>query len=228
MYSAFENADLNTIIAALWFYKANGQGNPMSRSDTTHILATNGDTEINLDDDGIEDLILRLTGGNVIERLNRTSPTVAAIETVVGQLLSALKGCEEVVKRLICSAGQMPNLKGLNLDLVLTRSAMATDLGNEFLKAPAPLPRARLAIVLRPGQPVDLVSDNPSMATAGLTEIMVINHALAAGAAVWRVKGADGSVEMANVFMAGVRHTEIDLTHLFQSPELACGLSQPQ
>lgn len=54
------NQELATVLAALRFYQANGQGNPANRSDAIHDIATAGDEVISLDDDGIDDLCERL------------------------------------------------------------------------------------------------------------------------------------------------------------------------
>lgn len=46
----------NTILAALRYYQDNGQGDPAKRSCWIHEIATDGDTEISMDDDGIDEL----------------------------------------------------------------------------------------------------------------------------------------------------------------------------
>ena len=46
----------NTILAALRYYQENGQGDPDNRSDAIHDIATDGDTDISMDDDGIDEL----------------------------------------------------------------------------------------------------------------------------------------------------------------------------
>ena len=45
-----------TVLAALRYYQANGQGDPLNRRLDIHDIATNGDTVISLDADGIDDL----------------------------------------------------------------------------------------------------------------------------------------------------------------------------
>lgn len=51
--------ELNTIAAALKYYKKCGQGDPFNRSDETHELATAHD-QISLNEEGIETLIQRI------------------------------------------------------------------------------------------------------------------------------------------------------------------------
>ena len=53
--------DRNTILAALRFYQQNGQGEPFNRSDDIHEIATGGDSEVSLDDAGIDDLCVDMT-----------------------------------------------------------------------------------------------------------------------------------------------------------------------
>lgn len=52
--------DLATVLAALRFYQESGMGDPDNRSDMIHDIATNGDTVISMDADGIDDLCARL------------------------------------------------------------------------------------------------------------------------------------------------------------------------
>jgi hypothetical protein len=52
-----------TLVAALRFYQQKGQGDPFKRSDAIHYLATNGDQEISMDDDGIDDLVKAISAG---------------------------------------------------------------------------------------------------------------------------------------------------------------------
>jgi hypothetical protein len=47
-------------LAALRFYQQEGQGEPDNREDDIHDIATDGDRDISLDDDGIDDLCDRL------------------------------------------------------------------------------------------------------------------------------------------------------------------------
>ena len=54
------NAEHNTIMAALRYYQEKGQGEPSNRSDAIHDLATGGDEDISLNDEGIDDLCERL------------------------------------------------------------------------------------------------------------------------------------------------------------------------
>lgn len=61
---------LNTILAALRFYQANDQGNPNSRSDDIHDIATNGEQDTSLDASGIDILAYMI---------NTTSPQVYVI-----------------------------------------------------------------------------------------------------------------------------------------------------
>ena len=53
-------AELATILAALRFYQQEGQGEPSNRSDSIHDIATDGDTQISLDSDGIDVLCERI------------------------------------------------------------------------------------------------------------------------------------------------------------------------
>lgn len=56
--------DLNTVLAAMRYYQMRGLGDPASRPLDIHEIATNGDTEISLDAEGIDELCERLnTGG---------------------------------------------------------------------------------------------------------------------------------------------------------------------
>lgn len=57
---------LNTILAALCFYQENGMGEPANRSDAIHDIATNGDTDISLDDAGIDELCSMLNNGELM------------------------------------------------------------------------------------------------------------------------------------------------------------------
>jgi hypothetical protein len=58
-------AELATLLAALRFYQQAGQGDPSNRSDVIHVIATDGDTQISLNTDGIDALC---------ERINRSEP----------------------------------------------------------------------------------------------------------------------------------------------------------
>lgn len=61
-----EREDVGTILAALRYYQQNGQGNPESRDDAIHDIATGGGQFISRDDEGIDDLCHRLKGVDVI------------------------------------------------------------------------------------------------------------------------------------------------------------------
>jgi len=65
-----EQAEIDTILAALRYYQENGQGDPANRSDDLHDLATRGGESISLDSDGIDDLC---------ERINTDSPRAELI-----------------------------------------------------------------------------------------------------------------------------------------------------
>lgn len=54
--------ELNTVLAALRYYQRQGMGEPKNRPDWLHDIATNGDEEISLDDDGIDGLCEKLNG----------------------------------------------------------------------------------------------------------------------------------------------------------------------
>ena len=49
-------AELATILAALRFYQREGQGEPSNRCDDIHHIATDGDTQISLNSEGIDAL----------------------------------------------------------------------------------------------------------------------------------------------------------------------------
>lgn len=53
-------AELATILAALRFYQRAGQGDPANRSDDIHLIATDGDSQISLDAEGIDALCERI------------------------------------------------------------------------------------------------------------------------------------------------------------------------
>ncbi len=55
-----DHTDQATIIAALTFYKDKGQGDPYSRSDRIHALATGDDEVVSMDDEGLADLLGRV------------------------------------------------------------------------------------------------------------------------------------------------------------------------
>lgn len=55
-----EEQGLSTILAALRYYQEKGMGEPENRSDRIHQVATNGDTVISLDDEGIDELCASL------------------------------------------------------------------------------------------------------------------------------------------------------------------------
>lgn len=53
-------AEHATILAALRYYQMEGQGEPSHRSDMIHDIATNGDTVISLNAEGIDELCVRI------------------------------------------------------------------------------------------------------------------------------------------------------------------------
>lgn len=55
-----DGAEHATILAALRYYQQQGMGDPDNRSDDIHDIATNGDQETSLDEDGIDDLCEKL------------------------------------------------------------------------------------------------------------------------------------------------------------------------
>ena len=61
-----------TIRAALMFYNDKGQGDPANRSDWVHDLATDGDNQTSMDEQGINELYQYFTLGGVpvIEELD--------------------------------------------------------------------------------------------------------------------------------------------------------------
>ncbi len=72
---------LNTILAALRFYQEEGLADsPVKRGDGIHDIATNGDTDISLDSDGIDELCELLNVGHVT--LDAGSDIRAALEQV--------------------------------------------------------------------------------------------------------------------------------------------------
>ena len=58
-------AELATILAALRFYQRAGQGDPANRSEDIHLIATDGDSQISLDAEGID---------AICERINLNEP----------------------------------------------------------------------------------------------------------------------------------------------------------
>jgi hypothetical protein len=52
--------ELATILAALRFYQREGQGDPSNRLDDIHVIATDGETQISLDTEGIDALCERI------------------------------------------------------------------------------------------------------------------------------------------------------------------------
>ena len=58
-------AELATILAALRFYQREGLGKPSNRSDDIHLIATDGDSQISLDAEGID---------AICERINLNEP----------------------------------------------------------------------------------------------------------------------------------------------------------
>ena len=55
-----DSAEHATLLAALRFYQQNGQGEPSSRCDAIHAIATDGDVRISLDTAGIDALCERI------------------------------------------------------------------------------------------------------------------------------------------------------------------------
>lgn len=60
-----DTAELATILAALRFYQREGLGKPSNRSDDIHLIATDGDSQISLDAEGID---------AICERINLNEP----------------------------------------------------------------------------------------------------------------------------------------------------------
>jgi hypothetical protein len=58
--------DINTILAALRFYQEGGQGEPANRSLDIHDLATNGDEQISMDANGIDELCEAINMGHLV------------------------------------------------------------------------------------------------------------------------------------------------------------------
>lgn len=52
--------DRNTILAALRYYQMQGMGEPVNRPDAIHDIATDGDTQISMDADAIDELCERI------------------------------------------------------------------------------------------------------------------------------------------------------------------------
>ena len=72
------DAELHTIIAALRFWQQHGQGDPLNRTDEMHDLATNGgELCSSLDDEGIDDLVMKLNLGTVTLLCESTNTQVA-------------------------------------------------------------------------------------------------------------------------------------------------------
>jgi|TARA_B100001057_G_C22114326_1_gene668219 hypothetical protein len=55
-----DNAERNTILAALRFYQQQGMGEPFNRSDEIHDIASDCGNDTSLDDAGIDDLCERI------------------------------------------------------------------------------------------------------------------------------------------------------------------------
>jgi hypothetical protein len=64
-FRKLQGQELNTILAALRFYQAKGQGDPANRSDEIHAIATDDDADISMDEDGIDGLCESLNCGTV-------------------------------------------------------------------------------------------------------------------------------------------------------------------
>jgi hypothetical protein len=60
IYAPFDRQDRNTMLAALRYYQQEGMGNPAVRSDVINEIATDGDTDVSMDDSGIDDLCERI------------------------------------------------------------------------------------------------------------------------------------------------------------------------
>ena len=56
-------AERATILAALRYYQQQGQGDPSNRSDEIHDIATDGDNQISLDEEGIDVLCEKVNYG---------------------------------------------------------------------------------------------------------------------------------------------------------------------
>jgi hypothetical protein len=55
----------NTILAALRFYQHSGMATPANRADWLHDIATNNDSDISMDDEGIDGLCEKLNFGTL-------------------------------------------------------------------------------------------------------------------------------------------------------------------
>jgi len=62
-----EQADINTILAALRFYQSESQGDPSFRSDWIQEIACPTEDDTSLDSDGIDELCERINCGEEIK-----------------------------------------------------------------------------------------------------------------------------------------------------------------
>lgn len=71
-------AELATILAALRFYQQAGQGDPTHRSDSIQVIATDGNTQISLDAEGIDALCERINIEEPVRCLIGLDPEIVA------------------------------------------------------------------------------------------------------------------------------------------------------
>lgn len=86
--SEFNDAELATVLAALRYYQANGQGDPANRSDEIHDVATNGgEVEASLDGAAIDALC---------ERLNARLGPPRVLVVMEGGVIQSIKADQRV------------------------------------------------------------------------------------------------------------------------------------
>lgn len=131
-----------TLLAALRFYQQKGQGDPGNRSDEIHDLATNGEQEISLDEEGIDGLCQALNFGC-------WEPRAAPATEAEWEALARERGWSEAVLSHVIGAG----------DAVFDGESVIELPGDISLHMPAhPLPCEYLRVVDRSvGKGVELM-----------------------------------------------------------------------
>lgn len=73
---SIDAAERATILAALRYCQQQGQGDPSNRSDEIHDIATDGDNQISLDDEGIDVLCEKVNFGETPLMLDQVTQVV--------------------------------------------------------------------------------------------------------------------------------------------------------
>lgn len=101
----------NTILAALRFYQEKGQGDPFNRSEAIHELATNGDEEVSLDDEGIDELCQLInhapTHSQVLNQLEHIVALGQQPDMEWQSFAQAIKDSDQIVKNAKGEAQQV-------------------------------------------------------------------------------------------------------------------------